>query len=43
MGDNAQLLVVDNRPRPQADPAVVVRYTGVPGEEPYGLIDNEVP
>lgn len=43
MGDRAQLLVVDNRPRPQAESAIVVRYTGVPGEEPYGLIDNELP
>jgi hypothetical protein len=43
LGEKAQLLVVDNRPRAQADRAVVVRYTGVPGEEPYGLIDNEVP
>jgi hypothetical protein len=43
MGEQAQLLVVDNRPRPQADEAVVVRYTGVPGEGLYGLIDNELP
>lgn len=42
LGDKAQLLVVDNRPRPQAESAIVVRYTGIPGEEPYGLIDNEV-
>jgi hypothetical protein len=43
MGEQAQLLVVDNRPRSQADGAVVVRYTGVPDEGPYGLIDNELP
>ena len=43
MGDRAQLIIVDNRPRPQADSAVVVRYTGVPDESPYGLIDNELP
>ena len=41
MGEKAQLVIVDNRPRPQADPAVLVRYTGIAGEEPYGLIDNE--
>lgn len=41
--ESAQLIVVDNRPRPQAEPSVVVRYTGIPGAEPYGLIDNEVP
>jgi hypothetical protein len=43
MGGRAQLIVVDNRPRPQAESAVVVRYTGVRDEAPYGLIDNELP
>lgn len=42
LNNRAQLLIVDNRPRPEAEPAVVVQYTGVPGEDPYGLIDNEV-
>lgn len=41
MGDRAQLIIVDNRPRPQADDAVVVRYTQLRDEPPYGLIDNE--
>jgi hypothetical protein len=41
LGDRAQLIVVDNRPRPEADFAIVVRYTGVRGDDPYGLIDNE--
>ena len=36
LGENAQLLIVDNRPRPQAGLRVVVRYSGVPGDEPYG-------
>lgn len=43
MGERAQIVVVDNRPRPQAEPAIVVRYTGVSGENPYGMIDNELP
>ena len=43
LGENTQLPIIDNRPRPQAASAVSSRYSGVPGEEPHGLIDNEVP
>lgn len=42
MGERAQLLIVDNRPRLQADASVVVRYTAVRDAPPYGLIDNEM-
>jgi hypothetical protein len=41
-GRYRQLIVVDNSPPPEAESAVVVRYTGRPEQPPYGLIDDEV-
>ena len=41
--ENAQLIVVDNKPRPQAGDSVVVTYSGRRDVPPYGLIDDELP
>lgn len=40
---SAQLVVVDNLPPESAAGSIVVRYSGRPGEEPYGLIEDETP
>ena len=39
--NDPQLIVVDNLPRTTGQPYKIVEYTGEPGLDPYGLIDNE--
>jgi hypothetical protein len=39
--NHPQVIVVDNLPRAPGQPYTIVEYTGEPGREPYGLIDNE--
>lgn len=41
-GEGQQLIIVDNSPRPSAEPFVVIRFSGDPDRPPYGLIDDEV-
>ena len=41
-GADQQLIIVDNSPRPAAEPHIVVRFSGDPDRPPYGLIDDEI-
>lgn len=40
-GRDYQLIIVDNAPSRDAEPAVVVQYSGRAESPPYGLIDDE--